>query len=186
MKKLIFSLAMNLLILCLIISCDRPERKKMPDYSFFTDSFDKQFRVSRVEPFIIGDTTLNGGHFFCISVSNPSSDSVGLEMLQTYQCLAKILYNAILKQGDVGVLINLCRDVDQQRTDFIVIRKNEFSLPVVLLWDNSSKSRAMEFINAVNHLKDFMCTRSGGKEFGRAEKFSTEDCFQFPTDTSTQ
>jgi hypothetical protein len=186
MKKLVFSFLIIILMLPFIYSCGRPPRKKMPDLSILTEPFNEQSAFSTKEPFIASDTTLNGEHFFSISVPAVSSDSLGWAILQSNQPFAGILYDAMIRLGEKGVLINLCNSqVQQHRTDLTLARKDEFSLPVVLLWDNSSELRMAEFMDAVNQLKNFKCTIIGGGAPGRIEKCLTQHCFEFPASIST-
>ncbi len=187
MNKLILPCLVLALILSLATSCGRPDRKKMPEFSNLTGQFDEGSAASEKETFIVTDTTINAEHFFCISVPDASSDSLSWAMLQIYKPLARILYDAMKKVGDKGVVINLCTSQDQQqRTDLDVKCKDEFSLPVVLIWDNASRIRTAEFINRINELHGFKCTIVAGNEGGSAKSYSTENCFQFPDTKSTQ
>ncbi|HSZ33170.1 MAG TPA: hypothetical protein VK772_07655 [Puia sp.] len=185
MKYPIYSCLFFVFILELIGSCGPPERKKMPAFSYLNEAVSQLSLPKKNEPFIVGDTTINNEQFFSISIPNGASDSMAFRMLRTYQPVAKILYDAMIKQGDKGVVIDLCNNGDPQHTTNLnVTFLDQFSLPVVLIWNFSTESRVAGFINKLSQLDNFKYTVIRTDEQVGLVRYSTEDCFRFPSNIS--
>ena len=157
----------------------KPERKKMPGMSFTNGFFNEQQSTQAEQPrFIVSDTLMGRSRYFSIAIPDPSSDSTALAMLQSCKLVAGLLYNALVKEGDKGVVIDLCSNEEQTyQTELTVDQKDGFSLPVKLLWNNKSRQRAFQFLNGLQGMTEFQYTLTKGELPVTARWYLTQNCF---------
>ena len=143
-----------------------PERKKFP---MFTDNGQAAdiplFSLATPDaksglPFATGsvDLSTDGGasSYYSLSLPDPNYDSLALSLVNNYKPLALSFLSQWAKQcNGKGFIIDLRSSaINGNRQDYSV----EFAgntVPVVLLWDNSSSARAETFLNNAQQIPGF-------------------------------
>lgn len=154
-----------------LVSCSAgptapPERKKFPMYTDNGRAADiPLFSLATPDhksgfPFATGsvDLSTDGGasSYYSLSLPDPDYDSLALSLVNNYKPLALSLLSQWAKQSNgKGFIVDLRNSANNgSRQDYSV----EFAgntVPVVLLWDNHSSSRAETFLNSAQQIPGF-------------------------------
>jgi len=157
-----------LYIVCGGCKAGRPLRKTLPDQFAGNGINERRWPDEETNnedyflpglPFYAVDTTINGKEFTAIYLRNPDFDSTAFSIIKSYEPFAGSLLNMMAGQGIKGVLIDFRQHPDNQETgaNFLVsgqTGKNKEaaaspSVNIVFLWNESSASRAADFMNAL-------------------------------------
>lgn len=164
---LITRLAAAMLITGGLASCAGPsappERKKFP---MFTDngaaadiplySLTSSDANSGL-PFATGsvDLSADGGinSYYSIALPNPGYDSLALSLVNNYKPLALSLLSQWAKQSTgKGFIVDLRSSSNNENRQDYSVQFGGNTVPVVLLWDNNSASRAQTFLNSAQQV----------------------------------
>jgi hypothetical protein len=174
-----------LIIAISVSSCEvrMPERKKMPALFGIDNSFENRSDIVDGPPFFFSETVMEGGNYFTIAIPDASSDSVAISLVRHYESMSCMLYRSLMSHGDKGLLIDLRSGINTYvrsngtgRMDFQLIKKNEFSVPVVVLYDKESQWRISALINEANSLRDMQCSDISGNPL---KKGQSDGCFEY-------
>jgi hypothetical protein len=173
-----------------ISSCGRPQRKKMPEFYFSGKDFEMQDSSHHFDdlPFEISDTTVylhsRSTLFLVIGIPDERNDSLALSIVRSHAHITESIICGIYSLGEKGVVINLAISRKPEQMDFIIKSKdgNQMGFPIVLLWDENSARRAINFIGAVNQIKEFTLIQLSRQ----SRIYQSEDCFQFETPTFSE
>lgn len=157
-----------------------PERKKFP---MFTDTglagdiplyaFATQDSKSGM-PFATGyvDLSTEGSStsYYSIALPDNSYDSLALSLVNNYKPLALPLISQWIKQsGGTGFMLDLRSSSNSgNRVDYTV-NVSGITVPVVLLWDNRSASRAETFVKLLQ--------QTSGVSISSKNQTSAHSCF---------
>jgi hypothetical protein len=149
-----------------------PERKKMPGYLQY-DAFESNYPFSsKLESMQGGlgfateevDLSGNGKNQHCIAVPLPdaSFDAMVISMFESYKMFAIPLLTEWGKQNRNGVILDLRANREQtgSRSDYMLEKSGEFSIPVMLIWDEASANRAHTFTQMLQNLSGINFIRS--------------------------
>ncbi|MHA4812595.1 hypothetical protein ACX0G9_31165 [Flavitalea flava] len=166
-------------IFMLLLGCQPggspPDRKKMPEYAAdYSLEGPPPFQGSMKEEetpgfgFQTSDIVLkvNGNMegFVYVPLPDPANDSLAISLLRSYKTFALPLLETWAQQQHKGVAIDLSSHGNQpsHRADYVLEKPNDFSIPVVIIWDESSAARASALKSLVRELPS-VTLRSGGK-----------------------
>ena len=165
-------------IIILLVGCQpgggSPDRKKMPefaaDYSLegpppFQHSMKEEgtpgwgFQTSDIVLTVNGSTE----GFVYVPLPDPANDSLAVSLLRSYKTFALPLLGTWAQQQHKGVAIDLSSHGNQpsHRADYVLEKPNDFSIPVVIIWDESSASRAIALKSLVRELPAVTLRSSG-------------------------
>ena len=111
-----------------------------------------------------------------IHLADPSNDAALVNLLNTYRPVAIPMLTKWAKEQHGSIVIDLRADESMEplSASYLIQRDNAFSIPVQLVWDGRSASRAAYFLKLANGYKEVNITKTG-------EGFSAfrSDCFNF-------
>jgi hypothetical protein len=111
-----------------------------------------------------------------IRLADPANDEALVNLLNTYRPVAIPMLAKWAKEQPGGVVIDLRADESMEPLSaaYLIQRDKAFSIPVQLVWDRRSASRAAYFMKLANGYKEVNITKIG-------EGFSAfrSDCFNF-------
>jgi len=111
-----------------------------------------------------------------IHLADPSNDEAVVNLLNTYRPVAIPMLAKLAKEQPGGIVIDLRSDESMEPLSavYVIQKEKAFSIPVQLLWDGRSATRAAYFLKLANGYKEVNITRiSGG-----ISSFKS-DCFNF-------
>jgi hypothetical protein len=130
-----------------------PQRKKMPEFNGY-DGIEGAVQSSNsAEAAPQGgfafatsnvDLMFNGNMEGFLSVALPSAatDSAAVNLINTVKPFALTMLSTWAQQQRHGVVIDLSsHSTEVFRTDYLLQKPNDFSIPVVVMWDRSSQYR---------------------------------------------
>jgi hypothetical protein len=165
-KSNLFKVFGMLFIATTVYSCSDgslPARKKMPQFSSY-DGFEGEFNNNNNEAnpgsFAFAtsnvDLMLNGTmqRFVSVSLPSPANDSVAVSLVNAIKPFAMPILSAWAQQQRHGVIIDLCSHTggETHRSDYVLQKQGNFSIPVVVMWDGASASRVAELKNIVQDM----------------------------------
>jgi hypothetical protein len=130
-------------------------RKKMPEFNesqlqegpmpfnyrgnIATGNSDFRFVTNNVDMEIDG----NMQHFVSVALPDANNDPLAISLLESFKPLALPLLTAWAQQQRNGVVIDLSSHAsfNTNRTNYAIKKNNDFSIPVVIVWDEASASR---------------------------------------------
>lgn len=163
------------LIAATVYSCSgggSPKRKEMPEFDSY-NGFEGAvpFSGHGVQPQgAYGFTTtnvdmmLNGSMQGFVSVALPdaSNDSLVVNLLHSFKPFALPLISSWSREQRRGVMIDLSShtDVNVHRTDYLLTKNDDFTISVVVIWDQGSAARVAALREMANELPfvKFSCT----------------------------
>ncbi|SKA29484.1 hypothetical protein SAMN04488128_103126 [Chitinophaga eiseniae] len=111
-----------------------------------------------------------------VHLADPANDEALVNLLNTYRPLAIPMLTKLAKEQRGGIVIDLRADESMEPLSaaYLIRKDNVFSIPVQLVWDGRSASRAAYFLKLANGYKEVNITRI-------SEGFSAfrSDCFNF-------
>ena len=133
-----------------------PARKKMPEFAS-NDGFEgavpfsgnSNATAASTFAFKTGNIDLDvDGHnqnLVVVAMPDASTDSVALSLVNSVKPFALPMLSGWAKQQGRGVLIDLSSHNGEEayRADYVLQKPDDFSIPVVLMWDNASASRVV-------------------------------------------
>lgn len=111
-----------------------------------------------------------------IHLADPANDEALVNLLNTYRPVALPMLAKLAKEQPGGIVIDLRADESMEPLSaaYVIRRDKVFSLPIQLVWDGRSASRAAYFLKLANGYKEVNITKIGEglSAFG-------SDCFNF-------
>jgi hypothetical protein len=167
-------LAAAILIAGALVSCggmnaEPPERKKFPMFTDNGNAVDiPLYSLATPDPgsgvpFATGSVDLSTGgafsSYYSIALPDPGYDSLALSLVNNYKPLALSLLSQWAKQSTgAGFILDLrSSSSNGSRKDYSV-QFDGSTVPVVLLWDGHSASRAETFLNSVQQIPGISIT----------------------------
>ena len=102
------------------------------------------------------DLDFNGGSqgFLAVSLPDATNDSLAISLLHSFKPYAIPMITSWARQAKQGVVIDLSSHsgLTTHRTDYMLESPNEFSVPVVVMWDQASVSRMATLQSLVQEL----------------------------------
>jgi hypothetical protein len=97
-------------------------------------------------------------------LSDPANDSALVSLLNTYRPIAIPMLTQWAKEQQGGIVVDLRASESEvpQSASYLIQRENAFTIPVELIWDSRSASRAAYFLQLANDYKEVNITRTGG------------------------
>lgn len=159
------------LIACQSGGSSKPARKKMPEFNSIAEWNNSlcaghayQAAYNEGLPFNTGELNiLSGGaidSYVYIPVTDPGSDSLVMNLVNTYKPLAIPMLTAWARQEQKGVLIDFRTKPAQQYQSqaYQVERAGAFRFPVVFIWDGAAAPRAGLFMQTLQQFSAVSCT----------------------------
>jgi hypothetical protein len=143
-----------------------PTRKKMPDFNSDDNNFESAipfsgnpasqsqssfaFSTSNVDLVINGATQ----GFVSIPLPDAAVDSSAISLINTVKPFALTMMSAWAKQQRHGVVIDLSahNGAEVHRTDYVLEKYNDFTIPVVVMWDQASTYRVSKLKSIIGGL----------------------------------
>lgn len=111
-----------------------------------------------------------------IHLADPANDEAVVNLLNTYRPFAIPMLTKLAKEQHGGIVVDFRANgsMEQLSATYLIKRDNLFSIPVQLLWDGRSATRAAYFLKLANGYKEVSITKlsDGFAAFG-------SDCFNF-------
>ncbi|HTI93281.1 MAG TPA: hypothetical protein VL727_21930 [Puia sp.] len=101
--------------------------------------------------------------FVYVPLPDASNDSMAIALLHSYRMMALPMLNTWAAQQHQGVAIDLSRHngAPAHRSDYTLEKPGEFSIPVVIIWDQASAARVAEIRSLVTELPGVTLTSIG-------------------------
>lgn len=144
-----------------------PARNKMPELTNLSNGFEgggSGFRASKTKDrneygltTVNADMDIMGEREPCVVVSLPSAgmDSVAFILVKTYGVLASPLINEWSKRDRRGVVLDLRENAGSSarssKTEYMLKSGTGIDIPVVIMWDQRSASRAASYTQTLEH-----------------------------------
>lgn len=152
---------------------EKTPRKKMPEFTSFAEWSSSGACMAGANeglPFGVGELELMAGGrlqgFTYIAMSDPASDSLVMNLINTYKPFAIPMLTQWYKQEKKGVLID-CRTETRgayETAEYRVEAGSAFSIPVVFVWNRFSAERAAWLTNALQSYTAVSCRQITGAE----------------------
>ncbi|MEO6524419.1 MAG: hypothetical protein ABIN91_22235 [Mucilaginibacter sp.] len=169
-----------LLIAGTLFSCGggatAPARKKMPEFNSFdgieggaygtTSGRETQgsFAFAPTNVDMVFDGSLK--EFVSIPLPNAANDSAAISLVNSIKPFAMPMIAAWARQQRNGVVLDLSNhtSANVHRTDYVMLKPNEYSIPVIVLWDQASAYRVSAIKNMVEDMPAFRFNRTSGDD----------------------
>jgi hypothetical protein len=101
--------------------------------------------------------------FIYVPLPDASNDSMAIALLHSYKTMALPMLSTWAAQQHQGVAIDLSshNGAPTHRTDYTLEKAGEFSIPVVIIWDQASAARVTELKSLVTELPGVTLTSIG-------------------------
>ena len=92
--------------------------------------------------------------FVYVPLPDASNDSAAISLLHSFRLMAMPMLNTWAKQQNQGVAIDLCshNGTPRHRSDYVLEKTGEFTIPVVIFWDQASAARVDEIRSLAGEL----------------------------------
>jgi len=98
--------------------------------------------------------------FVYVPLPDASNDSAAISLLRSFRLMAIPMLNSWAKQQNQGVAIDLCphNGTAKHRSDFVLEKAGEFSIPIVVFWDQASSVRVDELRSLTDEIPGITLT----------------------------
>jgi hypothetical protein len=153
-----------------------PARKKMPEFNSLDGIEGGGFSSSNSQPqqgsFAFAPTNVDmvfeGSQrgFVSIPLPDAGTDSAAISLINTMKPFAMPMLAAWAQQQRNGVVIDLSRHngVNTHRTDYVMQKGNDYSIPVVIIWDAASSYRVSLIKSMVDDVPYLKLNKTAGDD----------------------